>query len=156
MIVAHRVRKRRVARNALRFSPPRRRKISCPAGRPPSPAVKRLPGLAGSPPQGLVRAGARAGPEKIRSAFSIRIPCKILILSDSLAINCLLVSTSARLAFWRLTGGNGIRLQGSDRGEDHVKSLGFEHGLIPGERKPFRTGGIRKKFPPKAYRLPIG
>jgi hypothetical protein len=54
-----------------------------PAGRPPSPADKRLPGLAGSPQQGLVRAGARAGPEKIRSAFSIRIYAKILILSDS-------------------------------------------------------------------------
>ena len=103
-----------------------------------------------------MRAGARAGPEKIRSAFSIRIYSKILILSDSLSIKSLRVLTRLYLAFWRLTGGNGTRFHRSDRGEDHVKSPGFEHELIPCERKPFLIGGFRKKIPPQAYRLLIG
>jgi hypothetical protein len=124
-----------------------------PAGRPPSPADKRLPGLAGSPQQGLVRAGARAGPEKTRSAFSIRIYAKILILSDSLSIKSIRVSTRLYLAFWRLTGGNGTRFHRSDHGEDHVKSPGFEHELIPCERKPVSDRRRPKKIP--APSLPL-
>jgi hypothetical protein len=109
--------------------------------------------LAGSPQQGLVRAGARAGPEKIRSAFSIRIYAKILILSDSLSIKSIRVLTRLYLAFWRLTGGNGTRFHRRDRGEDHVKSPGFEHELIPCERKPVSDRRRPKKIP--APSLPL-
>lgn len=66
---------------------------------PPSHAAKRLPGVAGSPPQ------------------DARLP--------GLSV------------FWRLIGGDETRFRAHNRGEDQVKSTGFEHDEIQCDQKPF-------------------
>ncbi len=68
---------------------------------PPSHAVKRLLGAAGSP-----RQDARA---------------------------------PGLIVFWRLTGGDKTRFRAHNRGEDRVKSNGFEHYEMKFDRKQLLT-----------------
>jgi Fe-S cluster biogenesis protein NfuA len=43
-----------------------------------------------------------------------------------------------------LIGGSGTGIRANDRGEVHVKSIGFEHESIQSDQKPLRAAAIRK------------
>jgi hypothetical protein len=116
---------------------------------PPSPAVKRLPGVAGSPRQGARAPGLEQVPKKLLDFFAKDLLQRIdferflvdhLIPCDRQGI--------AQIVFWRLIGGNGARFHHNDHGEDLVKSTGSEHDSIQCDRKPVLAAAVRKNSRP--------